>query len=170
MGIRADDRWRYTIVLDRFSLIYGNPNSFAVFLVICACFAFAWCLNERAGRTRSLAILCGAICVSGVLFTASRGGLAALLVGIVAVCGRSTKKFQRMVLAGVLASSVVLFQPGLLTQRLEETNSDKFFSSYRYQAWTSTLERAGSSPNSCWSVLALARMEATCRICAGLPT
>src|SRR5438477_5588935 len=33
-----------------------------------------------------------------------------------------------------------------MTQRLQDTNSDKFFSSYRYQVWTSTLDRAFSSP------------------------
>jgi len=130
MGIRPEDRWRYEIVIDRFSVIYGNPNSFAVFLVICACFAFAWCLSERAGRTRSLAMICGAICVTRVLFTASRGALAALLVGILVVCGKSKKRFRRIVLAGALATSVLLFQPQVLNQRLRETTSAKFFSSY----------------------------------------
>jgi len=146
MGIRADDRWRYTMVLDRFSVIYGNPNSFAIFLVICACFAFAWYLSESAGRARSLAMVCSVVCVAGALFTASRGGLAASLVGIVLVGRQGTKKFRRAAFAGVLASSLFFFQPDLLTQRLHETNSDKFFSSYRYHAWTSTLERAVSSP------------------------
>jgi hypothetical protein len=146
MGIRLEDRWRYNIVLERFSIIYGNPNSFAVFLVICACFAFGWYLGERSGRMRSLTMICGAICVGGVLLTASRGALAALVVGIAVVGRQGTKRFRRMVLAGALASSVFVFQPELLTQRLHETSSDAFFSSYRYQAWTSTLERAVSSP------------------------
>jgi hypothetical protein len=39
-----------------------------------------------------------------------------------------------------------VLQPELLTQRLQDTSSDKFFSSYRYQVWASTLERAVSSP------------------------
>jgi hypothetical protein len=146
MGIRAEDRWRYSIVLERFSLIYGNPNSFAVFLVICACFAFAWYLGERSGRIRSLAMICGAICTTGVLLTASRGAVAALLVGIAIVGRDSTKRYRRVVLVGALAASIFVFQPELLTQRIQETNSDKFFSSYRYQVWTSTLERAVSSP------------------------
>jgi hypothetical protein len=146
MGIRSADRWRYAMVLDRFSLVYGNPNSFGVFLVICACFAFAWYLSERASRTRSLAMICGIFCSAGVLLTASRGALAALLVGIVLVGRHGTKKLRRIVLVGALASSVFLVQPELLTQRLQETSSDKFLSSYRYQVWTATLERAISSP------------------------
>src|SRR5206468_1503837 len=50
MGIHAEDRWRYNMVLDRFSLIYGNPNALAVFLVICACFAFGWYLSQKSGK------------------------------------------------------------------------------------------------------------------------
>src|SRR5947208_3025536 len=146
MGIRVEDRWRYSIVLERFSLIYGNPNSFAVFLVICACFAFAWYLGERSGKMRSLTMICGSLCTAGVLLTASRGALAALIVGIIIVGQEGTKKFRRVVLAGALACSVLIFQPELLTKRLHETDSGKFFSSYRYQVWTSTLERAVSSP------------------------
>src|SRR4051812_10197227 len=118
MGIRAEDRWRYSIVLERFSLIYGNPNSFAVFLVICACFAFAWYLGERSGRMRSLTMICGAVCAAGVLLTASRGALAALIAGIIIVGQEGTKKFRRVVLAGALACSVLIFQPELLTKRL----------------------------------------------------
>jgi len=146
MGIRTEDRWKYSLVLERFSLIYGNPNSLAVFLVICACFAFAWYLGERSGRMRSLIMFSGALCVIGVLLTASRGALAALVVGIVVVGREGTQRFRRLVLAGALASSVFVLQPDLLTQRLQDTSPDKFFSSYRYQVWTSTLERAVSSP------------------------
>jgi hypothetical protein len=146
MGIRGEDRWRYNMVLDRFSLIYGNPNSFAVFLVICACFAFAWYMSERAGRMRSLAMTCGGVSVAGVLFTASRGALAALLVALVMVGRKGTRKFRRIVLAVALVSSVFVIQPDLLTQRLQETSSDKVFDSYRFQVWIGTLERAVSSP------------------------
>jgi hypothetical protein len=73
--------------------------------------------------------------------------MAALLVAIVLV-GRKggTKVFRRMILAGALLGSLFVIQPDLLTQRLQETTSDKFVSSYRYQVWTSTLERAISSP------------------------
>jgi hypothetical protein len=146
MGIQTEDRARYAMVLDRFSLIYGNPNALAVFLVICACFAFAWYLSERSGRARIVPMLCGAVCVAGVLSTASRGALAALLVAVMVVGHKGSKKVRRMVLAGALASSVFVVQPDLLTQRLQETSSDKFYTSYRYQVWTGTIERALSSP------------------------
>jgi hypothetical protein len=146
MGIRGEDQWRYNLVLERFSLIYGNPNSFAVFLILCACFAFAWYLNERAGRVRTLAMVCGGVCVAGVLFTASRGAIAALVVAVVLISRKGTKMFRRIVLVGALAGSVFVIQPELLTQRLQDTNSDKFFSSYRYEAWVATVERAVSSP------------------------
>lgn len=144
MGIRSEDRWRYNMVLDRFSLIYGNPNALAVFLVICACFAFGWYLSQNSGKWRSLLLVSGGLCVAAVLFTASRGAIPALLVALFVLGRGASKKARRVVLVAALGCSVFLVQPDLLTKRLNETSAG-FTSSYRYQAWTGTIDRALSS-------------------------
>lgn len=145
LGIRSEDRWRYNMVLERFSLIYGNPNAIAVFLVICVCFAFGWYLTSQSSKGRTLLLLCGGLCLSGVLFTASRGAIAALAVALLVIAFGASKKARRLVLVAALGLGAVLVQPEMLTRRLNDTTTQGFLSSYRYQAWIGTLDRAASS-------------------------
>jgi O-antigen ligase len=113
-----DPLWGDDIGADRAFATFGQPNALAAYLALCVPLSIGLAL-DRDRRTRTLAIVAGAIGTIALVMTGSRGGLLALLGGAVVVAvttmfqrAGSARRRERTMSAAVAAGAVAV---GLMT-------------------------------------------------------
>lgn len=95
---------------ERLAGTLGNPNELAAVLVVGAVLAVGYAAaTPRSPLVRLFAILCGALCLLGVLMTLSRAGLLALATVAVSSVFLAGRWRGRFAVAGVIAACLAVF-------------------------------------------------------------
>jgi len=122
--------------------IFNDPNDLAMALTVCIIFSL-YAVRSVEGSVRYLWVLPVALCGYALILTQSRGGLIALLVGLLVLAGSRFGR-RRAILAGILGAAPLLI---LDARQLDfDLSNPKGTGQGRIQLWAEGLKLFRESP------------------------
>ncbi len=135
----------------RISSVFSNPNYYGAYLASMTVLAVALMTVVASKRARAVLLVAAAFLFLVLLFTQSRGGLATLLAGLIAIAFVHSLRAGLLAAAG-LALGALLAYPIFSAWRFEDVDpgvaGNVVTAGGRIDAWTSGFESFVSSPSS----------------------
>ncbi len=126
--------------------VTGDANYFAACAVVVVPLCIWWTLNGARWH-RVYAFVCLLVTIIGIVLSASRGGLLALVAGVLVLGMKSKRRAKTFILTAAILGIVVALTPASPLHRfLQPTASDSQSANLRVRLWTAALKMIRDHP------------------------